>query len=115
MIVVNRFEVAEAESDRFLARARVAVSAMAGRPGFRSARIGRAADAPSAWVLVTEWAGVGAYRRALSSYDVKVGAHPLLGEAVPEPSAFEVLYAEEPGRPGDERTSGRAGESGPAG
>jgi hypothetical protein len=41
-------------------------------------RIGRAADDPTAWVLTTEWEGVGAYRRSLSAYDVKVDAAPLL-------------------------------------
>ena len=34
---------------------------------------------------------VGAYRRALSSYDVKLQAIPLLSQAFDEPSAFEVL------------------------
>ena len=37
------------------------------------------------------WEDVGAYRRALSSYDVKVTAVPLLSRAVDEPSAYEVV------------------------
>ena len=41
-----------------------------------------------------EWENVGAYRRALSAYDVKVGAVPLLSTAIDEPSAYEVV---EPG------------------
>jgi hypothetical protein len=53
--------------------------------------LGRAADDPHRWCLVTEWASVGAYRRALSAYDVKVYATPLLAEAEEEPSAYEVL------------------------
>jgi hypothetical protein len=42
-------------------------------------------------VLSTEWEGVGAYRRALSSYDVKMTAPEALAHAVQEPSAYEVL------------------------
>ena len=55
-------------------------------------RVGRAADDPTQWVLTTEWTGVGAYRRSLSSYDVKVDAAPLLSLGA-RPSAFEVLHA----------------------
>ena len=35
---------------------------------------------------------VGSYRRALSSYEVKMHAVQLLSEAIDEPSAFEVLH-----------------------
>ncbi len=53
--------------------------------------IGRNVDDPTLWVLVTTWANVGAYRRALSSYDVKLHAVPLLSRALDEPSAYEVV------------------------
>ena len=43
------------------------------------------------WVLVTTWEGPGAYRRALSSYDVKLHAVPVLGRAVDEPGAYEIV------------------------
>jgi hypothetical protein len=43
------------------------------------------------WVLETRWTNVGSYRRALSAYDVKLGAVPLLSRAIDEPSAYEVL------------------------
>ncbi|MGH8965474.1 MAG: antibiotic biosynthesis monooxygenase, partial [Actinomycetes bacterium] len=46
---------------------------------------------PGLWVLQTRWENVGSYRRALSSYDVKVGAVPLLSRAVDEPSAYELV------------------------
>ena len=42
----------------------------------------------------TTWEGPGAYRRALSSYDVKLRAVPVLGRALDEPGAYEVV---EPG------------------
>jgi hypothetical protein len=34
---------------------------------------------------------VGSYRRALSAYDVKVTAVPLLSQAIDEPSAYELV------------------------
>ena len=51
-------------------------------------------DDPELWVLTTRWQNVGAYRRALSSYDVKVTAVPLLSRAIDEPSAYEPLTGE---------------------
>jgi hypothetical protein len=65
---------------------------LAAKPGFVRGRLGRATDDQAAWVLATEWDGAGTYRRALSSYEVKLLA-PLLGQARPEASAFEVVTA----------------------
>ena len=56
--------------------------------------MGRNLDDPTLWVLTTRWEHVGAYRRALSAYEVKLQAVPLLSRAVDEPSAYEVV---EPG------------------
>ena len=95
VLVVTRFDVPEGESESFLPRAQAALAAFAARPGYVRGRIGRAADDPSQWVLTTEWIGVGAYRRSLSSYDVKVDAAPLLSLGRDEPSAFEVLHSSE--------------------
>jgi quinol monooxygenase YgiN len=95
VLVVTRFDVPEAESATFLSRAQAALAAFAARPGYLRGRIGRAADDPTAWLLTTEWVGVGAYRRSLSSYEVKVVAAPLLSGSRDEPSAFEVLHADD--------------------
>ena len=92
MIVVARFAVAPGEDTSFREEAAAALAALAERPGWLRGRLGRAADDAGLWLLVTEWVGVGAYRRALGGYDVKVAAAPLLARALPEPSAFEVLY-----------------------
>jgi hypothetical protein len=94
VIVVNRFRVPEADQPAFrndLERARVALAAQA---GFVGGRIGRNVDDPELWVLTTEWEGPGAYRRALSAYDVKLTAVPTLSRALDEPSAYEPV---EPG------------------
>lgn len=88
MIVVSRLDDPPGDVEE---RASVALEVLSARPGFVRGSLGRAADDPSAWVLVTEWDGVGAYRRALSAYDVKVHASPLLALGRDEPSAFEVL------------------------
>ena len=91
MLAVTRYAVAAEDADGFLERARAALAALAARPGYRSGSVGRSTDDPARWVLVTEWDGVGVYRRALSAYDVKVDAVPLLSLAVDEPTAYEVL------------------------
>ena len=95
VLVVTRFVVPDAEASTFLPRARAALAAFAARPGYVRGRIGRAADDPAQWVLTTEWVGVGAYRRSLGSYDVKVDAAPLLSLGRDEPSAFEILHADD--------------------
>lgn len=94
MLVITRFVIPAERAESFLADAGRALAALAARPGYRSGRVGRAVEDPLAWVVQTEWVGVGAYRRALSAYDVKVHAAPLLGLALDEPSAYEVLLAD---------------------
>jgi hypothetical protein len=93
MLVVTRYRVEPGSDGGFLGSARTALDVLAARPGFRSGQVGRAADDPSYWIMVTTWEHVGAYRRALSAYEVKVHAVPLLSLAVDEPSAYEVLAA----------------------
>ncbi len=118
MLVVTRLDVPEEEAASFLTQARAALAAFAGRPGYRRGRVGRAADDPRAWVLTTEWDGVGAYRRALGAYDVKVDAAPLLARGRDEPSAFEVLLSDDgaadSGRAADAGSAGVGTSSGPA-
>lgn len=71
-----------------------ALAVLAQQKGYADGRLGRNVDDPTLWTMVTRWRDVGSYRRALSSYDVKVGAVPLLSRAVDEPSAYELV---EPG------------------
>lgn len=107
MIVVSRFTVAEDDGAAFLARARDALEALQPTAGYRRGWVGRAADDPTVWILGTEWVGVGAYRRALSGFDVRVRVATLLAEARDEPSAFEILHADGE-HPPDVEQSGRA-------
>ncbi len=92
MLVVTRFIVPESEATTFAARAERAVAALSARPGFRSARVGQAPDDQQRWVLVSEWEGVGAWRRALSAFEVRVEAVPLLALAEDEPGAYELRH-----------------------
>jgi hypothetical protein len=49
---------------------------------------------------------VGAYRRALSSYEVKMTVVPLLSRALDEPSAFEIIVGEGATPPNEARPRG---------
>lgn len=91
MLVVTRYRVPEAEAAQFRDELREAHDVLAGQRGYEDGRVGRNVDDPTLWTMVTWWRDVGSYRRALSSYDVKLRAVPLLGRALDEPSAYEGL------------------------
>lgn len=91
MLVVNRFR---AEDEGFRADLEAAAEVLRVREGCEEVRLGRNLDDPGLWVMVSRWRDVGSYRRALSAYEVKVGAVPTLSRAIDEPSAFEPV---EPG------------------
>lgn len=90
MLVVNRFRVS-ADDTSFRADLERALEVLSVREGCEDGRLGRNVDDPELWVMVTRWRDVGSYRRALSSYDVKMGAVQTLSRAIEEPSAFEPL------------------------
>jgi hypothetical protein len=95
VIVVQRFRTADADALAFRAEAEEALAVLAEQPGFVDGGLGRNVDDPTLWLLQTTWEGPGSYRRALSAYDVKVRAWHLLGRALDEPTAYEVV------RPGE--------------
>jgi heme-degrading monooxygenase HmoA len=91
VLVVNRFRVPGAEALAFRLEAEAAHALLATQRGYVEGRVGRSVDDPELWVLQTVWAGPGAYRRALSSNDVKAQAWTLLSRAIDEPSAYETV------------------------
>ena len=91
VFVVIRFRVGEAEQAAFGERLQAAVDVLALQKGFVAARTGRNVDDPELLALTLEFENIGSYRRALSPYDVKVAAVPLLSEALDEPTAYEDL------------------------
>ncbi len=99
MLVITRFTVEPGHEESFRSRAGTALAALAARPGYLRGWLARSVDEAATWCLVVEWESVGAYRRALSAYDVKLAAVPLLAESRDEPSAFEVLASADPGGP----------------
>jgi len=90
VLVVHRFRVPD-DAAEFRADLDRALATLAACPGHVDGRIGRNVDEPDLWVLVTTWENPGAYRRALSSYDVKLHAVAVLGRAVDEPGAYEIV------------------------
>ena len=78
-----------------------ALGRLAAQRGFVTGHVGRNVDDPTLWVLSTTWTGAGTYRRALSAYDVKVHAWPTLGQALDEPTAYQLVQqGEAPDQPG---------------
>jgi quinol monooxygenase YgiN len=94
VLVVSRFRVPVEEGAAFRDELAAAHAALADRAGYLDGTVGRNVDDPTLWVLTTRWQNVGAYRRALSSYEVKLKAVPVLSRALDEPSAYETV---EPG------------------
>lgn len=91
MLVVHRFRAPD-PSDRDLRADLTTIhDLLAAAAGYVAGRIGRNLDDPDLWVLTTQWESVGAYRRALSTYDFKLHGQPLMVSALDEPSAYELV------------------------
>ncbi|MBU6244786.1 MAG: antibiotic biosynthesis monooxygenase [Actinomycetales bacterium] len=97
LVVVSRFRVPADQAAAFAADARAAIEVLADCAGFQRASLGQSTDDAGLRAIVTEWDGVGSYRRALSRYEVKASAIPFLSHAIDEPSAYEVVHARTPG------------------
>jgi quinol monooxygenase YgiN len=95
LVVVNRFRVDPGDAQAFRRDVQAALGTLGERPGYLDGCAGRNVDEPDLWVLTTTWQNVGSYRRALSAYDVKMTAVPLLSRAVDEPSAYETVGDDE--------------------
>lgn len=91
LVVVSRFRVEGHERTRFLDDAARAMDALGAQSGCVALSLAQSTDDAELLLLRSEWSGVGAYRRALSAFDVKVNAVPLLSCAIDEPSAYEVI------------------------
>lgn len=88
--------VAEDQLAAFEADAAAALASLCTRAGYRGSRLARSLDDPGTWVMITDWAGVGDYRRALGSTEVRLATASLLARAMPLPGAFEVLRSDGP-------------------
>lgn len=90
VLVVNRFRAGE-DPAALRADLEVVHGLLAAAPGYVDGQVGRNLDDPDLWLLSTRWESVGAYRRALSSYDFKLHGMPRLGRAIDEPGAYELV------------------------
>ena len=91
VLVSIRFHVDEADAEAFLAEAHRILLLLAAQSGHVRGSVARAVDDRTRWLMSLQWVDVGAYRRALGAYDVKVVTTPLLSRALDEPSAYEIL------------------------
>ncbi len=91
MLVVNRFQVPDGAGEALREDLAAAHAVLAAQLGYVDGTLGRNLDEPDLWVLTTRWESVGAYRRALSTYDVKLSAVPILSRAIDEPSGYEIV------------------------
>ena len=88
MFAVTRFRARGDDATALAAAVEPLLRALAARPGFLDGELGRAADDPELWALVTRWDGVGSYRRALSNAEVKITGAPVWVHAVDEPGVY---------------------------
>ena len=88
MFAVTRLRAADGDDAALAEAATALLAALAARPGFRDGELGRSADDPTLWALVTRWDGVGTYRRALSAAEVKIAGAPVWVYALDEPGVY---------------------------
>ena len=88
MFAVTRFRAAGEDGEALAAAVEPLLTALSARPGYRHGELGRSADDPGLWALVTSWDGVGSYRRALSAAEVKIAGAPVWVHAMDEPGAY---------------------------
>jgi quinol monooxygenase YgiN len=88
MFAIARFQIPQDESETFHQELEVAHQTLALCEGYISGRVGRNTDEPGLLALITEWVNIGSYRRALSNYQVKISAVPILARAIDEPGGY---------------------------
>jgi quinol monooxygenase YgiN len=88
VFAVTRFRATGDDAEALAAAVAPLLAALGARPGFLFGELGRAADDPELWALVTRWDGVGSYRRALSAAEVKITGAPVWLHALDEPGVY---------------------------
>lgn len=108
LLVVTRFRVRDRA--QFAQASRAALALLAQSPGFLAGSIGQSTDETDLLVVTTRWSSVGAYRKALQRYDVKLEVVPWLSTAIDESSAYELVF-ERSHDAHHEAVSGRAADA----
>jgi len=91
VVLINSFEVDEADAGAFLAAWKRVSAVMERRPGFVRTRLHRAL-AGSRFVNVGEWESEKAFESALESVEFQEAARGLAGLATMSPGLYEVIY-----------------------
>lgn len=104
LLVVTRHQVVPGTRAEFLEQARDALAALGEQVGYLSGCIAQSTDDADLFVIESRWVDVGSYRRALSSFDVKMRAIPFLYGALDEPSSFEIVVSRTPAGETTDRT-----------
>ncbi|WP_262842791.1 antibiotic biosynthesis monooxygenase family protein [Sphaerisporangium corydalis] len=89
MIAFIRYSVPDARAEEFVEAATSILGTLAAQNGYLRGHLGRSADEPDLWAIVSEWEGAGFYRRALSA--ARMDMYPLMTLMINEPSAFEIV------------------------
>ena len=110
LVVMNRFRVAAHQAEQFAQDSRVALATLAQSEGFIDGLIAQSTDEAELRMITTRWVNVGSYRRALSRFEVKMSAIPLLSAAIDESSAYEAVQVIANGQTMD-INSGRAADA----
>ncbi len=88
MFAVTRLRAESSDGEALEGAVAELLAALADRRGFRDGVLGRSADDPGLWALVTRWDGVGSYRRGLSAAAVKIAGAPVWVHALDEPGVY---------------------------
>ncbi len=115
MLVVTRYLVEDDEAEEFAELAARALHVLTAQPGCAAAHLARNVDDPRLWTLTSSWARVGDYRRALSAYEVKVHAVPVMYRAIEEATAYEEHLSWTPVTGPVRHTPARAADTGQTG
>lgn len=89
-VVITRYRVDDFE--QWLALARTALAPLVTQSMCLGGDVCAAIDDPHLALITTRWASVGDYRRAMSSFDVKMHTVPMLSQALDEPTTFEIVH-----------------------
>jgi heme-degrading monooxygenase HmoA len=88
VFAVTRLRATDEDGEALAAAVVPLLAALSARPGFRDGELGRSADDPTLFALMTRWDGVGSYRRALSAAEVKIAGAPVWVHALDEPGVY---------------------------
>lgn len=89
--VIAQLVVPAAERARFEQGCERMVELCAESPGFLSSELGQSTDSLEDFTLIHRWANVGAYRKFLSRYEIKLEVIPFLSTFTKDSVTVEII------------------------